>query len=323
MMNQLPIVLISDNNFVMQTMALVISIIKNKNTNTELEIFIVMAECSEQSQNQIMALDAYEHVNVHIMNVTLERYRDFRQMAHIPIACLLKFDICDLIDNWDKILYLDGDMIVRKDLWELYQTDLNDCYGAAVYESYNILDGQDNFNAGLLLLDAKQIREENIREQLTETRRTLGDRASMDQQTFNIVLKGRIKKLPVKYNCMVEKILVERKSYPMQAWNRYYGCAYKSRREIFEHAEVIHFAGKEKPWKYYDIPYAEEWYAYYSLLPGVKDKLIRYGKWHRAVSVLKTEGFSRFLAVYGYKLYLIFGPERDRRGKIKPNSWNQ
>ena len=58
------------------------------------------------------------------MRASLDQYRDIKQLAHISIACLLKFDICELIPSYEKLLYLDGDIIAKDDLTELYETDL-------------------------------------------------------------------------------------------------------------------------------------------------------------------------------------------------------
>lgn len=72
----------------------------------------------------------------------MDKYKDIKQLAHVPLASLLKFDICDLIPQYDKLLYLDGDIIVRQDLSELYQTDLNDNYVAGVAHSLGIVTGE-------------------------------------------------------------------------------------------------------------------------------------------------------------------------------------
>ena len=44
-------------------------------------------------------------------------------------------------------------------------------------------------DAGIVVFNAERIRQENLSKKLYETRIALGDRASMDQQTFNIICK--------------------------------------------------------------------------------------------------------------------------------------
>ena len=132
---RIPIVMISDDNFVMQTCVAITSLCKNKKSATMYEVFIVMAECSEESARTFRQMEK-EGCAITLVHASLEKYRDIKQLAHISIACLLKFDICELIPQYDKLLYLDGDIIVRGDLTELYDTELEDHYAAAVKELY-------------------------------------------------------------------------------------------------------------------------------------------------------------------------------------------
>ena len=132
---RIPVVMISDDNFVMQTCVAITSLYKNKNADTVYEVFVVMAECSAFSEEIFQKMQKKDCI-ITLVRASLEQYKDIKQMAHISIACLLKFDICELIPYYDKLLYLDGDIIIRKDLTELYNTELGDNYAAAVKELY-------------------------------------------------------------------------------------------------------------------------------------------------------------------------------------------
>ncbi len=298
---KIPIVMISDDNFVMQTCVTITSLYKNKHKDTVCDIFIVMAECSEQSEMFFQKLER-EDCTISLIHASLEKYKDIKQLAHIPIACLLKFDICELISEYEKLLYLDGDIIIRKDLSELYDIDLDDNYVAAVKELYCMKDDDGCINAGVMLFNAKKMRKDGMRDILVAKRKELGDRSSMDQQTYNVVIKNHIKYLSVAYNCVPGRLMGDTKiDYTLQELNNLYNTEYSSVKQLIREAVIIHFATGNKPWKYTFAPCAKEWYKYYLLSPYGNIPFKRYGKWgyrfHHMKELFQKEGLS---GVIGY-----------------------
>lgn len=291
---RIPIVMISDDNFVMQTCVAITSLYHNKNRNTVYEIFVVMAECSEESAETFQGLEREDCV-ITLVHASLKQYRDIKQLAHISIACLLKFDICELIREYDKLLYLDGDIIVRKDLTELYDTELGDNYAAAVKELYCMKKDDGCINAGIMLFNAKKMRDDGMRDILVAKRKSLGNRSSMDQQTYNIVIKGRIRYISIVYNCVPGRLMGDMKmDYSMQELNALYGMDYRKPKDLIADAAIIHFATGNKPWKYTFAPCAKEWYEYYLLSPFGNKPFKRYGRWgyrfHNMTEILKKDG---------------------------------
>ncbi len=291
---KIPIVMITDDNFVMQTCVAITSLCKNKNSDTIYEIFIVMAECSTESEEILMQIKQ-ETCAIKLIKASLENYRDIKQLAHISIACLLKFDICELIPEYDKLLYLDGDIIVRKDLTELYETELDDNYAAAVKELYCMKNDDGCINAGIMLFNAKKMRNDGMRDILVDKRKSLGNRSSMDQQTYNMVIKDKIKYLSIVYNCVPGRLQGDVKmDYTIQELNALYGTEYKKAAQLIDDAVIIHFATGNKPWKYTFAPCAKEWYEYYLLSPYGDRPFKRYGRWgyrfHNISEILKKNG---------------------------------
>lgn len=264
----IPVALISDDNFIMPTCVAITSLIKNKAPDTFYDIFILMAECQEESEKRIMMLEGPGRA-LHLIRVSLEKYAGIKQLAHISRACLLKFDLCDLIPDYDKIIYLDGDVIVRGDLGELYNVDLKGSYAAGVKEMDSMIEDKGNVNAGILLFNAKRIREENLSVTLRETRISLGDRGSMDQQTFNIVTGKDYRYLPLKYNCVLGKLIGKQAiaEYTVEKINGLYKTSYQTVGEVIDAALILHFATGNKPWIFTFNPGAKEWYGYYLQSP--------------------------------------------------------
>lgn len=285
---RIPIVMISDDNFVMQTSVAITSIYLNKKPETIYEIIIVMAECSELSAEVLRKMQQRDCI-ITLLAASLEQYRDIQQLAHISIACLLKFDICELIPQYDKLLYLDGDIIVRQDLSNLYETELGDNYAAAVKELYCIKQDDGCVNAGIMLFNARKMRDDGMRDILVTKRRSLGNRSSMDQQTYNLVIKDSIYYLTICYNCVPGRLIGDGKlMYKIEELNKLYGTTYKKPKQIVEQAAILHFATGNKPWKYTFAPCAKEWYEYYLKSPFGHQPFKRYGRWGYRLQNMKT-----------------------------------
>ena len=267
--NKMPIALICDEDFVMQTGVALTSLAINKNSNTIYDIYIVTVECSTSSVQSLQKLGKDDFL-IHIINATMEQYQHIKQLAHVPLACLYKFNLCDMIPQYDKLLYLDGDTIIRGDLWELYSTDLQTNYVAGVAHSLGIVTGEIKINGGVLLFNSKKIREEGLKDVFAKTRQELGNRKSMDQETFHIVFGDKKVLLLPKYNVMMDKVDYEKKYYSLENYNQFYGTSYRSRKEIVETAVIMHFTGEVKPWKYKFARGFKEWFEYYNRLNNYK-----------------------------------------------------
>lgn len=108
--------------------------------------------------------------------------------------------LADLVPNMpEKLLYLDIDMMVAKDISELYNIDISDYEYAAVKEKYgSVLIWPDYINAGMLLLNMNKIKETK----LLEKARYLIKSKKMLFADQDAIYRSTIKKLllPRKYN---------------------------------------------------------------------------------------------------------------------------
>lgn len=296
MEKKIPVAFISDDNYILPTCVAITSLVMNKKPDTVYDIIIIMAECSEESEKRILMLPDLG-CPVRLIKASLDKYSEIKQLAHISRAGLLKFDLCDMVPEYDKIIYLDGDLIIRKDLSELYHTDLKGCYAAAVKEQDCMLNDRGNINSGVVLFNAERIRKEHLREVFLETRLSLGDRRSMDQQTFNLVMGKEYRYLPIKYNCVLGKLTGQQKepAYTVERINALYQTEYQSVDEVINDAIIVHFATSDKPWLYTFNPGAKEWYRYYLNSPYKDVPFVLRGKWSYRANKMKEawekEGF--------------------------------
>ena len=145
---------------------------------------------SKNSESQVTKIDVTEMYEKEFLNCANEK-------AYCTPYTLLRL-LADLIPNMpDKLLYLDIDIMVGKDISMLYNTDIEDYEYAAVREKYGSkLIRPDYINAGMLLLNMKKIKETKLLEkarELIKTKKLLfADQDAIFRSTTKKLLLPRI-----------------------------------------------------------------------------------------------------------------------------------
>ena len=269
------IVFICDNNYVMPTIVSIYSLLVNKRNNTVYKIYIFADNITDENKNKIKETCNYKRVEVSIIDFSSDNLHYLHgdskaKNLSASIAALQKFNIPEYLTNIDKVLYLDSDIIVRKDVSEIYNINISDVYGAASFDTSIMYSNKTKsinknsyFNSGVMLLNLKKMRKDNIANKLVKFKESFSDKSLMDQHVFNYVLKDNMKFFTLRYNLLYTNLIRARNKYTMDQLNRLYHSEYHDLREIRRKSVIIHFSSKDKPWKYFDTPLADEWYSYY------------------------------------------------------------
>lgn len=305
------IVLICDDNYILPTAVAIASMIESKKEESRYRINIVAASLTEANEAYFKKFST-EKVNINIIREDANRFRslhtfDKNAICVASIAALLKFALPELLKE-DKVLYLDGDILVKEDLSELFHNNIQDFFAGVIIDSGSIYYKhqyvklvEHYFNSGVMLLNLKRFREENITNKLIETKKSLSDSNLMDQNVFNIVLDGQIKCLPVRYNFLPVNLKRADKKWTIKDINETYNTEYKSKKELYSDGAIIHYSSKDKPWKVSNVPFAVDWYRTF-LSIDTNQKIIRYtlGKENDGIT-LKV---SVIIPVYNVEKYL-------------------
>lgn len=152
----------------------------------------------------------------------------------------------------DKILYLDSDIVVLKDIKELYSHDVSNYYLAGIEDKCSsfmrnrvgLREGEVFINGGVQLMNLDRFRKDNLEKVIFEKLRASS--FYTDQDVINDVCRGRILSLPLKYNLMpVENAYLNRQQEYL---------------ETLKDPFVLHFT--EKPWANKNIKFANFWIRY-------------------------------------------------------------
>lgn len=266
---------IADANYVVPTMVFLESVKRTKRRATVPSITVLaprgargeMAILESLSDSDFMVevreVDSSQFENLH-------KYKEKDDFVMASPSAMFKFIIPSLYPELDRILYIDTDLIIRKDLFELFMMDIEDKYLCAVPDLWTpVTDREDirrfasYFNSGVMLMNLSRMRDEGLPVKLIETKRSTTNFNLMDQDVFNEVCANSVKVLDIKFNFLPVCYKRHRHRFDLNAVNKLYGSNYASVEEISLDPVVAHWAGSEKPWVTTDTLYADEWMNIY------------------------------------------------------------
>ena len=187
-----------------------------------------------------------EIINCRVTSEQISRYK-----TDISYTVFLRYFVADFVKE-DKALYLDCDLVVTKNLDDLFATDLQDYPLAAVRDfGGRAYFGREMFNAGVLLINNFLWKQENMTQKLIDLTNEWHDKVDQaDQSILNMLFENRWLELDFDYNHIV--IHKQFTDYRLPVGQDYPG--------------IIHYLSHRKPWK--DLAaqtYRDVWWYYHGL----------------------------------------------------------
>jgi lipopolysaccharide biosynthesis glycosyltransferase len=268
-LTEVSVAFICDHTYALPTGVAVSSLICNRKPDTVYDIYIIASNLT-QADIAIFRAFTKPHVKIHIIEASSEKYRNAEHFGHISTATYLKFELPDLLLGLDKVLYLDGDVIIQRDLAELFDMNIENFNAAAVKDIgliHNVHNIKNYVNTGVLLLNLKRMRKQHLPATLMETVTSAKDIHFMDQDCFNIVLKDSVKHLPLRFNCPCQFLQQHKNEYPLDFINTTFKTDYASWQALKQDAVIVHWITHTKPWLYHDVALARRWDEYFHQSP--------------------------------------------------------
>lgn len=289
MKNRIPIVLAADNNYRYPLMVTILSAVMNADTNTEYQFIILISDEFEVDSKKMIneLLQQYNMPEAIFYNMGKSYDEIKMQIKHISHATFYRLQLPELLKKIEKCIYLDVDIVVKKDLKEFFNIDIEDKYVAGVkaagyyypeekkkktMQILKLATFDQYINAGVLLLNLKKMRDDNLS---TVFQQLLGKNfPSQDQDILNVACYNHIKILPLKYNAMTKYNVGDKNAYDTieslticysrEEWN-----------EACEAPVIIHYADRWKPWQDLRGQFVADWWKYAMELEKKSD----YSQW--------------------------------------------
>lgn len=272
------VAMITDENYSVPAAVAIQSLKENRSQNTKYQVTIVGIGLSHST---IKRLSELKESNVEIQILALEASAvealggETLTNYGVPPTALVKFLLPSLMASYDKVLYIDDDVLVKRDLAELFATELGTNYAGVVADMPQVLYekqtfgsqfGRNYFNSGVLLLNIAKMREDGTQQLLVETKKT-SDSPLQDQDIFNEVFASKVVHLPIRYNTLMINLVRSKHKFDVRQINTRFGTRYGSLEDIRRDSAILHYCSKDKPWKYFDVPMADAWISTLSRTP--------------------------------------------------------
>lgn len=276
----IPVVFATDDIYAPYCGVAVCSLIQNTSHGNVYAVYILYDKLSKQN---ISRLERLSTTNVTVKCVCISDYvkgLNLTLYGHMTAATVYRLLIPDILPQYNKVLYLDSDLVVLADVAELYYRDLNGNYIGAVRDictycgnvyPHNLyvqeklgLKYTDYFNAGVLLINTKAFRENKIHQKCISLLCQRSDLACMDQDVLNLVCVGSVTFLPTAWNFM---------------WPVSYEGVVDTQYISIGKPQIYHYASYQtKPWDKYDEPFTEYFWEYARKTPFYESILLRMTK---------------------------------------------
>lgn len=277
--NVVPVVFASDDAYAPVLTVAIESMLRNANPKRFYDVVVLTSNISGDHQ-AIMRTYLERHANARITFFNVWRmvrgYDLDTNNEHISVETYYRFLVQEVLSAYDKVLYLDSDLVVEGDVAELYDTQLGDNLVGATRDvdylaNLNLPDGNrlrytrgvlkmknpyDYFQAGVLVLNTRAMRKlHTVPEWLKVSQRP--DFIYNDQDILNSECEGRVTYLDASWNVTNDIFHRATALYPNTP-----AAAYDAYLASRRNPKIVHFAGAAKPWTYGWIDLSEHFWSY-------------------------------------------------------------
>lgn len=266
----IPVVFACNKSYSTYLTVAILSLIKNCSKDNLYKLFVLHTELSEQ---EIQTLENLSVDNVIIKCIDVNKYIEglvLPTSIHLSKEAYYRILIPEILNEYKKVLYLDCDIVIQRDVAELYNEDIgNNVLGAVInpsspgnvsYINKNIkIDYKKYFNSGVLIFNNETFRKNSIKEKCLSLMVNIAQYVLLDQDLLNIACLNKVKYLDVKWNYIYFfansiTILPE------------FAAIYNKCKTPY----IIHYASGRKPWNDYPVYLGEYWWKYAKKSPYYK-----------------------------------------------------
>ena len=283
--NNIPIVFSVNNDWAPYLGVTIASLVDHINQKDNYDLIVFHRNVSNENQKKIKKIvKNYRNVSVRFfdMNPILNSYResDFFLTGRLTLETYFRFFIPTILEQYEKIVYLDSDLAVLKDIALLFKIPVDliaACPGltgqcaasympdkAKYFKKIKIKNLHKYFNAGILVMNLKTMRAEKFTDQLMQALQKIKHPQQHDQDILNMVCNQRVQMVDVAWNFpwLSEYQWFYRVLLPNDLLSQWY----KASLDPF----IVHYVHR-KPWQYPEWQYALHFWKYARRTPFLQD----------------------------------------------------
>ena len=270
---RIDIAVCTDRHFVMPTGVMMQSVCVN-NPDVDIMFHVICDDniTSKDRSDLEETVVAFEGKSISFYEVDISKFPYFPNVtvgSHVTQAAYYRLMVSEILPKTiRRVLYLDGDIIVRHSLLQLWNTDLEEHPVGVVVHPYEVfpdfyshleISSQSGyFNSGVMLINLEYWRLHDVVRTFMQIIQEENERLRFwDQDVLNLAFRENKVVLPMKYN------LTSGFLWKIPQWDT---CKYKKEvEEARRDPVIVHYTAK-KPWDAYQRrpfhPFLSTFYHY-------------------------------------------------------------
>lgn len=276
--HNIPIVLVCSNEYVPYLSVYLRSLLDHVNQKRNYDIVVLQKQITLENQRQLSGM-CQDYTNV-----SLRFYNPKSRLSNVSFY-VAQDAYCEeayyrlfapwYMEHYEKAIVMDCDILVRRDLADLFDINLDGNYAAGVIDAVfqgmlngwaapdtleyaitemKLSDPHHYLNTGVMLFDFKQMRANFTEQQLIEFSVDKHFRCQ-EQDILNVILEGHVKFLSLAWNCYVRT--GDFVTYGLK-WAPSY--VYKEFMQAIEDPYLVHFVAYPKPWLDPRVEYSQQFW---------------------------------------------------------------
>ena len=251
------------NEYVYVTGVAIASILLNSKSNDSFNIVILHEDIPLYKQKIVQSLSGIKNCNINFKKIPEGLFNDYKNFNLGYRYSNFRLKLATLLPEFDKVIFLDSDVLIMSSLEELWNLNLEKYHIAAVQNpdykfqyNYTINDAQKfptkRYNTGVMVVNLSKWRNDDSETTIRDAFIWYTSKYSnwSDQQALNIAFKDSILELDANYNLGILAYV-----------NNLYDDI-----TVFENAirnvKILHYYGAfERPWLCPSVYGGAEWWA--------------------------------------------------------------
>lgn len=224
-----------------------------------------------------------ENISIRFINIaSIVQAHHFIANNHVSVETFYRLFANQLLKYYEKIVYLDSDLILLRDVAELYEIDLGNHLLAATVDAdhageycgaipgtkkycdkvLKLKDPFQYFQAGVMVFNIRELNRRFKPNELIEYAEKQ-EYMYVDQDVLNVKCEGRVHFLDMRWNVMTDCNRFRMDGIIKKAPKSIYDTYMESRKDPY----IIHYAGVEKPWNSPVSDFADIYWSYIRKTP--------------------------------------------------------
>jgi lipopolysaccharide biosynthesis glycosyltransferase len=244
------VILATDENYAAPCGVTMESLLQNTSAPSAVHFAIFGRELHEETGAKLREVAQGHGATAEIHSTETERFEGLPIIEVGSLDTFTRLYAPAEFSSYERVLYIDCDVLVERDIGELFSVDLNGAVAAAVphgptpfvsqfKEQHGLSADDPVFNAGVLAIDPQKWAAQNIARRAVDWIDTQDEDNLFfpDQDAINVVLEGQIKRLDPQWNLEAR--------YHREEWMGLSDWWSKNDDENV----IVHYTGAHKPWK--------------------------------------------------------------------------